>query len=344
MNEDMTRGDLLRHLFESYSQNDDQAFRSVALQIIAEEQEKHNAALASDLTAILNEPARHKKGGEAGLSDLIPHDSERGALLVDVRRPTRALNQLVLNKAAQHQLDRVIRETRRSELLRVHSLRPKRKILFYGPPGCGKTATAEAIAHELDLPLLYTRFDAIVSSYLGETAANLRKVFDYASKGSWVVLFDEFDAIGKSRENESEHGEIRRVVNTFLQLLDYFPGESLIIAATNHEHLLDRALWRRFEEVVYFPRPDAKAISQIMRIKLANFPHVPLNYDAVASALKGFSGGDVEWVCLEAMKEAILSDKDAVSKVDINEAVARLRTRPKTSDPCVAAVGRRRSV
>jgi len=154
----------------------------------------------------------------------------------------------------------------------LHGFQPATKLLFCGPPGCGKTLCAEIIASELGLPLLYTRFDAIVSSYLGETAANLRKVFEYASSSRWVVLFDEFDAIGKARDDAAEHGELKRVINSFLQLLDGFTAPSILIAATNHEQLLDPALWRRFDEILVFPRPSVHEIRSLLGMKLKKFP------------------------------------------------------------------------
>jgi len=224
-------------------------------------------------------------------------------------------------------IKRVLEEYQKSELLRIHGLRPSTKLLFCGPPGCGKTLCSEIIASELGLPLLYTRFDAIVSSYLGETAANLRKVFDYAASNRWVVLFDEFDAIGKARDDPTEHGELKRVVNSFLQLLDNFMAPSVLIAATNHQQLLDPALWRRFDEIVMFPRPSVHEIQALLMMKLKNFPHTGLDIKAAASKFKGMGHSDVEHVCFDAIKATILQDKPSVDQEIFDRAFEQQRAR-----------------
>lgn len=181
---------------------------------------------------------------------------------------------------------------------------PKNAILR--PPGCGKTATAEAIACEMGLPLLYVRFDSVVSSLLGETSANLRRVFDYAINGSWVILFDEFDAVGRSRDDPTEHSELKRMVNAFLQLLDSFTGRSLIIAATNFEQSLDVALWRRFDEILRFDKPTPEQLAYFLERRLfhLSLPHEVLQ--AATVSLQGMSFADAERVCLDVLKRLAL--------------------------------------
>ena len=322
----MARGELLRNLFASYARHDDYDFRAVALQIIAEEQQRQNHALAKELLNMLENPVPKKHPGLT-VAEPLPKSKERQALLVDVRPASHTIADILLGKQTKQQLVRILEEYRRSELLRVHGLRPKTKLLFCGPPGCGKSLCAEVIASELQLSLLYTRFDAIISSYLGETASNLRQVFDYARSGSWVMLFDEFDAIGKSRGDPTEHGELKRVVNSFLQLLDNFEGNSFIIAATNHERLLDNALWRRFDEILFFAKPDFKQITELLSLKLKNFPQDNLNYSHLSRKLRGLSHAEIEWICLEAVKTAILQDSDAVTQELLEEAAGRQRVR-----------------
>jgi SpoVK/Ycf46/Vps4 family AAA+-type ATPase len=231
-----------------------------------------------------------------------------------VEAPEVTLNDIILRPQSRSVLDRIITEYRHYEVLRTHGLSPKKKILFVGPPGCGKTLCAKIVSHELGLPLLYTRFDAIVSSYLGETASNLRKVFDYAAGGRWLLFFDEFDAIGKRRDDENEHGELKRVVNSFLQLLDGFNSPSLVVAATNHEEMLDPALWRRFDEIVSFPRPSIHEIAQLISMKLRNFPLAEINIKEFANSLRGMSHSDVERVCLDAIKACIIEDKTRLDR------------------------------
>jgi len=293
---------------------------------IDEEQQRHNHALAKELLNMLENPAPKKHPGLT-VAEALPKSKERQALLVDVLPPSRTIADILLNEKTRQQLVRILEEYRKSELLRLHGLRPKTKLLFCGPPGCGKTLCAEVIASEMQLSLLYTRFDAIISSYLGETASNLRQVFDYARSGTWVVLFDEFDAIGKSRGDPTEHGELKRVVNSFLQLLDGFEGSSFVIAATNHEKLLDKALWRRFDEILFFARPDLTQIRELLSLKLKNFPQRNLDYSKLSTKLRGLSHADIEWVCLEAVKTAILRDHDAVTQDLLEESIARQRDR-----------------
>ncbi len=325
----MARGELLRKLFLSHQRGNEEEFRAAALEVIAEEEKKSNHRLAKDLLRILENGGSSVSGQpfSPGNIGLLPKDRERQILLVDVRQPNRYLPDILLNKGNKAVIERVLQEYRHAELLRVHGLRPSTKLLFCGPPGCGKTLCSEIIAGELDLPMLYIRFDAVVSSYLGETAANLRKVFDYAANGRWVVLFDEFDAIGKARDDMTEHGELKRVVNSFLQLLDNFNSPSVLIAATNHEQLLDPALWRRFDEIVMFPRPSVHEIRSLLAMKLKNFPHSGLDLKTAASKLKGLSHADVERICFDAIKAAILQDKDAVDQETFNQALERQRTR-----------------
>jgi len=327
----MARGELLRKLFESYARGDDHAFRSAALQIIAEEQQKQNHSLARDLLNMLENPSNLKTGRSVAGGPLtnIPKDRERLSPLVDVRTPVHALSDIILPEKMQSQLSRVLDEYRRAELLKMHGMRPMHKLLFCGPPGCGKSLCSEIIAAELNVPLLYTRFDAIVSSYLGETSANLRKVFDYASSNTWVVLFDEFDAIGKSRTDMSEHGELKRVVNSFLQLLDSYQGNSIIIAATNHQTLLDHALWRRFDEVFEFNKPNMEEIRALLRLKLRNFPQKNTDLASIAKRAKGMAHSEVEWVCQDAIKSAILNDIDAVTQNMLEKSIARQQERTK---------------
>jgi len=328
----MARGELLRQLFLMHTRGDEDGFRAIALEIVGEEQKKANSQLAKDLLRILENGARSPSWarGPNGIGSL-PKDKERQTLLVDVRHPDRSFSDILLKEETKAALQSVMEEYRKSEILRTHGLRCKNKLLFCGPPGCGKTLCAEVLSHELGLPLLYTRFDAIVSSYLGETAANLRKVFDYAATGRWVVLFDEFDAIGKARDDASEHGEIKRVINSFLQLLDGFMPTSLLIAATNHEHLLDRAIWRRFDEILFFRRPSVHEIRKLIRMKLRNFPHMGVDIDRFAAQMKGMSHADVERACLDAVKDSILTDK-----CEVDEAALQLALKRQTERMAVA--------
>jgi SpoVK/Ycf46/Vps4 family AAA+-type ATPase len=323
----VARGELLRKLFLSHKRGGEDEFRAAALEIVAEEQNKNNRQLARDLLRILDNSTNFNFNGSVREASSLPKDKERDALLVEVQRPDVTFDDIILRPQGRAALEGVIEEFRNTELLRTHGLRPKNKLLFVGPPGCGKTLCAKVIANELGLPLLYTRFDAIISSYLGETAANLRKVFNYAAAGHWVVLFDEFDAIGKRRDDENEHGELKRVVNTFLQLVDGFSAPSLVIAATNHEQLLDPALWRRFDEIVSFPSPSVSEIERLVSLKLKNFPKEDLSIKILAQLLKGMSYADVERVCFDAVKACIIQGQEKINRSIFDAAVKQQRER-----------------
>lgn len=303
----MASGDLIKRLFSSYRKGDSKGFYNAAQDLISEEEQRNHHVLARDLQKIL-ENGNGRPTSSVHRFDLeqIPQDRERGTTLFDIRSPQRFLNELIISPVLKDQVGIILNEFRSLQILQANNLRARQKLLLAGPPGCGKTLCAEVIASELGLPLIYTRFDAVISSYLGETAANLRKVFEYAQRGTWVVFFDEFDAIGKSREDVEDHGELKRVVNTFLQLLDNFESDSIFIAATNHERLLDRALWRRFDDILFFDKPTSDQIRKLIDIKLSSVRHEELNIDSFVDRMVGWSHADVERVCFEAIKIGLL--------------------------------------
>lgn len=318
----MPNGDLLKQLFRNYKSSDNPGFEAVAQQIIAEERQKNHHVLANDLQRILaNGAVAVRRNGHF---HPLPRNQEEDAGLLEIRHPDKYWPDLIITEENCALLERVVTEVRRAEVLETYGVRPKSRLLFCGPPGCGKTLTAEVLAGELGLPLLYTRFDAIISSYLGQTAANLRKIFDYAAVGRWVLFFDEFDAIGKSRDNLAEHGELKRVVNSFLQLLDSFTGQSLVIAATNHEGLLDRALWRRFDDILFFDRPTRTQIPAIVERKLSAFRHKALTLtEPLLDQMVGLAHADIERVCFDAIKEAVLQGKTELTNHEFERALTQ---------------------
>jgi len=324
----MASGKLLRQLFKGVAQGNEESFRLAAEQIIQEEREKHHHLLANDLQRILQSGVPELVGDNIRTSSVrpsdIPKDTEKGLPLLEMRIPCRFLGDVVLSEHNKFMVEEVILEQDRDEILRSHGLRPKSKLLFCGPPGCGKSLTAEVIAGELRLELVVIRFDAVVSSYLGETAANLRKVFEFLERGRFVALFDEFDAIAKEREDEAEHGELKRVVNSFLQMFDSYRGRSILIAATNHEGMLDRALWRRFDEIFYFDRPNVEQIRSLLELKFRS-----TEYDLLMDSrylhqhMGGFSHADVERVVIQAIKQTILKGRKTVDKDLFEDAMQR---------------------
>ena len=317
----MARADLLKQLFRAYRDSDRESFMDVARSIADEERKKHHPALANELLRLLNNGVVAATPSLRGTFQPPPRDHEKKAPLLEIKHPDRYFKELVLHAGTKEILLKAMREFRQWDILEANGLRPSHKLLFCGPPGCGKTATAEAIAAELGLPLVYIRFDSVVSSLLGETASNLRKVFEYIHEDTWVVLFDEFDAIGRSRDDATEHGEIKRVVNAFLQMLDNFHGRSLLIAATNFEQALDPALWRRFDEVVRFERPTVEQIEELLKKRLSHVRNPKVSTKRYGTRLEGSTFGDIERISTEVLKSCALDGRTRLQPEDIKRAM-----------------------
>ena len=323
----MARADLLKQLFRAYRDSDRDSFMDVARSIADEERKKRHPALANELLRILNNGVVGATPNLRGTFQPPPRDHEKKAPLLEIKNPDRYLRELVLHPETEEVLLRVMREFRQWDVLEANGLRPSHKLLFCGPPGCGKTATAEAIATEMGLPLVYVRFDSVVSSLLGETASNIRKVFEYIHEETWVVLFDEFDAIGRSRDDATEHGEIKRVVNAFLQMLDNFDGRSLLLAATNFEQALDPALWRRFDEVVRFDRPTGPQIDELLKKRLATVRNSKVSAKRYVGQLEGSTFGDIDRIATDVLKSCALDGRTRLQADDIKRAMESHRVR-----------------
>jgi len=330
----MSRGELIKALFFAYSTGSDADFRRAAEVLIQEEGKLGHTILAQDLRSLL----QRRRTSQIKPTPLLPLGANNGRSLGDhisvltESRPTVGFVDVILSEPARTQVIRVIDEHRKGEKLGLYSLEPKRRLLFYGPPGCGKTYTAAMIAHELGYPLQSVRVDGVISSLLGETAANLRRAFKEAENAPSVLLFDEFDSIGKSRDDIHEVGELKRVVNAFLQLLDSFEGRGLVIAATNHEHLLDDALWRRFEDVIYFDLPKPTAIAQYMRLLIRGVAKADIVPSDLVTKLDGLSYSDIRLIFVNAMKTMVLADRDILLHTDVASEVSFLRRSPRYTE------------
>jgi SpoVK/Ycf46/Vps4 family AAA+-type ATPase len=260
----------------------------------------------------------------------IPRDSEKGFPLLQVREQYFSLRDLIVRDEVKDRIEYVIAENRAAERLRSHGLKPKQKVLLCGPPGTGKTLTAKIISSVLGYPFVYILFDSIVSSYLGETATNLRRIFDFIEKGRWAVLFDEFDIVGKKRDDPHEHGEVKRVVNNFMQMIDNYEGNSILIAATNHPHLLDIAIWRRFDEVIYFELPDTRLREQLFNKYLGVLRRSgDVGLTELAKMTNGFSPADIAQVCENALRKSIVGQEQELSRRTVLWAVAEQKRKKK---------------
>lgn len=318
----------LKEIFRAFHAHDELAFRRAALEIIEEEEAKHHNALARDLQRLLASGGAAVDSGMTVLVPDPPKDREGEWELADVKQPERLLDDLVLTNRISRTLDGYVNEVRNWSALDAAGIPRRQRLLLQGPPGCGKTSAAEALATELGRPFMLVRLDAVVSSYLGETASNLRRILEYADQAPFVVLFDEFDSLGRSRDDQAEHGEMKRVVTAFLQMTDRYRGPSILLAATNHPDLLDEALWRRFDEVLTFKRPTVHETRKLLRLRLKWVQHGPIDVDRYASALKGLPHAAVEKLVVDARRAAVLRGAKELQQGDLDESLEGVVSRP----------------
>ncbi len=319
----MARADLLKKLFSSFNNDDRELFIKTAHEIIADERKKNHMVLADDLEMVLNGVKKSYRNSMPTTKMFVSQNTDKDERLVEIYYPDEYFDDLILPKEKILQLEEIIREFQNWDVLMSNGVAPINKILFYGPPGCGKTLCASVIAAEIGIPLMYVRYDALVSSYLGETASNIKKVFDFARYDSFVIMFDEFDAIGRSRNDTTEHGEIKRVVNTFLQQIDNFKGHSIIIAATNFEQSLDYAIWRRFDDTIRFDLPSKQEKLNLFSLRLKQFNGPSHAFETFLGSTEAFSHADVENICKTIMRKCILDGRRNYTKKDIEAAVEK---------------------
>ncbi len=320
----MATAQQVKALLRSYSEGDSEHFVSVALQIAAHAARTGKGHLAQELRDLVDGIKRKQEAGKIG--GAVPIAQPKGELagLLAVTYPKTRLSEMVLGAVPANALSRVIREYRSQEKLRSHSLSARRKLLLVGPPGCGKTMTASALAGELKLPLFSVQLHGLITKYMGETAAKLHLVFGAMTEARGIYFFDEFDAIGADRGTKNDVGEIRRVLNSFLQFLEQDDSDSLILAATNYVAMLDEALFRRFDDVVHYSRPDAKQAEQLIRNHLQVFLGKQSDWSSIRDAADGLSHAEIARACDDAAKDCILSDED---KIDTRMLVATLTER-----------------
>lgn len=304
----MARSDLLVALVKAGATGDRHLARTSAEALIADEKGKQHHVLADRLAAALRSPVNGHSQHLAHPEMPVRGPSTRD-LFID-RVPQRQLSDLLLPPVTREACESLLEEQRRADVLRAHGLEPRHRVLLVGPPGNGKTSLAEAIAESLSVPLLTVRYEAVIGSFLGETAGRLRRVFDFARTTPCVLFFDEFDVIGKERGDVHETGEIKRVVSSLLLQMDDVPSWTIIAAATNHSELLDRATWRRFQLRLELPAPSERQIADFI---VGFFRARPLtgdlgrSPDQLARALRGSSLAEVEDFCTNVLRRYILS-------------------------------------
>jgi SpoVK/Ycf46/Vps4 family AAA+-type ATPase len=311
----MATADQVKALLRSHADGDESRFVAVALQVAAQAARSGHGKLALELRALVDE-VRERTSRVAPSTPgakIVPITQPRGELasILAVSYPKTRLGDMALATDLRERLSRVVSEQRQRERLRAHGFSPQRKLLFAGPPGTGKTMTARALASELGLPLFSVQLDGLITKFLGETAAKLRLVFDAIEATRAVYLFDEFDALGGERSAGNDAGEIRRVLNSFLQFLEQDASDSVVIGATNHVGLLDRALFRRFDAVVDYSLPNSTVAVEVMQGRLALFDTDAVEWEAITANAVGLSHAELVMACEQSAKDLLLAAGEA---------------------------------
>lgn len=321
-------GTQLKALLKSLQEGDEERLYSIGLQMAAHEARLGHQKLAADLRDLLDAiRTRHRITASR---QPIPLAQPKGELagILSVSYPDVRLADMILSPETESRLRRVLLEHRQQAKLRDHGLHPRSKLLLTGPPGSGKTLTAKALAGELRLPLFAIMLDGLITKFMGETASKLRLVFDAMRRTNGVYLFDEFDAVGSQRRATNDVGEVRRILNSFLSMLEDAGAASLVIAATNHPELLDPALFRRFDDVITYDLPSLDLIKRTLLSRFSSLDTKGMDWGAVADDADGLSYADIIKACEDAAKEAVLTESHTVDTTMLRRAISERKTIP----------------
>ncbi len=322
----MARSDLLLSLVRAGTTGDAPRFRKAVEALIVEERAKKHSVLAGQLTEQLGQQPSgadesangHYGNGHGHVSAPTPYQSVQDVFFEMV--PRRTLTDLILSSVIQSVVRELVEEHHRQELLRSYSLQPRNRVLLTGPPGNGKTSLAEALARSLSVPLIVARYEGLIGSYLGETAGRLRRLFDYVRSRACVLFFDEFDTLAKERGDIHETGEIKRVVSSLLLQIDSLPSHVVVVTATNHPELLDRAVWRRFQVRLELPPPTAALAEEFLGRFFQDLGQpLRISLKTISRALKGASYSELEDFTCDVARRHVL----ALPESDLNKIVSR---------------------
>jgi SpoVK/Ycf46/Vps4 family AAA+-type ATPase len=296
-------------LIVAHNRKNDQNFRSIVEGIIADEEKKGHQSAANAL--------RHHLGPKA-IQLQLPYDRDTKIPFVSVHNPTRTLDDVILSPETRATVEGIVKDVKHWDALDAAGIGRNNRALLYGPPGCGKTTVVDAIASALGRRVVVARVEGLIASHLGQTAGNLAQLFEFINTEPFVLLIDEFDSVGQSRE-VNDVGEIRRIVNALLQLIDSYSGPSLIIAATNYDEILDAAFWRRFDVVAEMPLPDRDTIVALMQKILGSRCVEGTTVDV--DLLEGMPHAAVEHCAHGAIRLAIYAGRERVTAADIEAAL-----------------------
>ncbi len=301
----MATAEQIKSLIRSHFSEQPEQFFTVALQVAAHEARQGHQSLANEIRDMVDK-------AKSRPSRIMPFAPDLSHMVL-TSEPKERLGELVQSDEMRGRIERILREYRQKSKLEKHGLSHRRKILLAGPPGTGKTLTAAVLAGELSLPLFTILMDKIVTKFMGETSAKLRQIFNVIQERRGVYLFDEFDAIGGERGRENDVGEMRRVLGTFLQLIEQDNSDSLIVATTNTPNILDQALFRRFDDVLHYQLPEKAEIIRLMENRLGQFREKKMQLGTLSEVAKTLSHAEIAQACDDAIKETILTDKKAVT-------------------------------
>jgi SpoVK/Ycf46/Vps4 family AAA+-type ATPase len=319
----------IKALLQSYGDKDDTRFYATAMQIAAAEAKKGHTKLAEELKVLIDKVKTKQSFESISKTRIVPINEAQRELkdLLEIYRPHIKTKDMVLTRAVSEDIDRILSEQQKFDQLLQHNLQPRRKLMLVGPPGCGKTMTAKAIAGDLEIPLFIIRLDGLISRYMGESIIKLKLIFDSMYQHRAVYLFDEFDSIGSNRSYGNDVGEIKRVLNSFLMNIEKDASNSLLIAATNIPESLDKALFRRFDDVIQYPFPSDKEISELIKVQLRGYELTKSKtINALAKEAVGLSFADVSNACKDAIKEMIVHSTNKVSSTTLFKFIKNKKT------------------
>lgn len=308
----MATAEQIKTLIRSHLSDDEERFYTAALQLAAHEAQQGHGELAHDIRDIIDKARKEKR------PQILKFPQDLLGLVL-AEQPETPIASLVIPTDLKGRIERVIHEYRQQHKLKSHGLSNRRKIMLVGPPGTGKTMTSKVLAHELRLPMFTVQVDKLVTKFMGETSAKLRQIFDMIQRDPGLYLFDEFDAIGGERSMSNDVGEMRRVLNAFLQFIEQDSSDSIIVAASNNPKILDRALFRRFNDVLYYELPDKADRKRLIQNVVGDYLEKKISWKQVIHESDGLSQADIDQACRDAIKQAILTDKRRVDSALLSQ-------------------------